>query len=69
VKYSLEKQKHFTQRREVLQGAKEKRHLFFANLCALAPLREIVHSFTASQLPPSSASLPFYTAGPGMERK
>jgi hypothetical protein len=34
VKKSLEEQKHFTQRRKVLEGAKETKQLSFAILCA-----------------------------------
>jgi mRNA-degrading endonuclease RelE of RelBE toxin-antitoxin system len=49
VKKSLEEQKHFTQRRKVLEGAKKTKQLSFAILCALASLREIVHFFTASK--------------------
>jgi hypothetical protein len=41
VKQSLDEQ-HFTQRR------KENKQLFFASLCALASLREIVYFFTPS---------------------
>ena len=49
VKKSLNEQKHSTQRRKVAEGAKRTEQLFFASLCALASLREIVYSFTASQ--------------------
>ena len=45
---SLNKQKHFTRRRKVAEGAKRTKELFFASLCALASLREIVYSFAAS---------------------
>jgi hypothetical protein len=48
VKKSLKEQKHFTQRRKVQEGAKKTKQLFFASLCALASLREIVYFFTAS---------------------
>jgi hypothetical protein len=48
VKKSLKEQKHFTQRRKVQEGAKKRKQLFFASLCALASLREIVYFFTAS---------------------
>jgi hypothetical protein len=59
VKKSPEEQKHFTQRRKVVEGAKKTKQLFFASLCALAPLREIVYFFTAScavgyDLPPAT---------------
>jgi hypothetical protein len=46
---SLKEQKHFTQRRKAQEGAKKRKQLFFARLCALASLREIVHFFTASK--------------------
>jgi hypothetical protein len=49
VKKSLEEQKHFTQRRKVQEGAKKRKQLSFATLCALASLREIVYFFTASK--------------------
>ena len=39
-------QKHFTQRRKVVKGAKQTQMLFFASLCALASLCEIVYFFT-----------------------
>jgi hypothetical protein len=48
VKKSPEEQKHFTQRRKGLEGAKKTEQLLFASLCALASLREIVYFFTAS---------------------
>ena len=48
MKKSQEEQKHFTQRRKALEGAKETKQLFFAILCALASLREIVYFFTVS---------------------
>jgi hypothetical protein len=38
VKKSLEEQKHFTQRRKVEEGAKKRKQLFFASLCAMVPL-------------------------------
>jgi hypothetical protein len=43
-----EKEKDFTQRRKVVEGAKKTRQFFFASLCVLASLREIVDFFTAS---------------------
>jgi len=49
VKKSLEEQKHFTQGRKVQEGAKKRKQLFLASLCALASLREIVYFFTASE--------------------
>ncbi len=48
VKKCREEQKHFTQRRKVAEDAKKTKKLLFANLCALASLREIVYFFTAS---------------------
>jgi hypothetical protein len=41
VKKPLDEQKHFTQRRKVVEGAEKTKQLFFASLCALASLREI----------------------------
>jgi ABC-type multidrug transport system permease subunit len=49
VQKSLKEQKHFTQRRKVQEGAKKRKQLLFASLCALASLREIVYFFTASE--------------------
>jgi hypothetical protein len=49
VKKSLEEQKHFTQRRKVLEGPKKTKQLFFATLCAMASLRETVPFFTPSR--------------------
>jgi hypothetical protein len=43
VKEFLHEQKHFTQRRKVAEDAKRTKELLFANLCALARLREIVY--------------------------
>jgi hypothetical protein len=48
VRKCREEQKHFTQRRKVAEDAKKTKKLLFANLCALASLREIVYFFTAS---------------------
>jgi len=36
--YVWNEQKHFTQRRKVVEGAKKTKHLIFASLCALVPL-------------------------------
>jgi hypothetical protein len=51
VKKSLKEQKHSIPptRDKVQEGAKNRKQLFFASLCALASLREIVYFFTASQ--------------------
>jgi hypothetical protein len=49
VKQSLVGQKHFTQRRKVAKGAKKTKQFFFAGLCALVSLREIVYFFTSSE--------------------
>jgi hypothetical protein len=50
VKKSLKEQKHSIPptRDKVQEGAKNRKQLFFASLCALASLREIVYFFTAS---------------------
>ena len=50
MKKSLEEQKHFIPptRDKVPEGAKKTKKLFFATLCALASLREIVYFFTTS---------------------
>ncbi len=48
VKKPPEQEKHFTQSRKGPEGAKKTKRLFFASLCALASLREIVYFFTAS---------------------
>jgi hypothetical protein len=51
VKLSLDEQKHFIRRLtdKVVEGAEKTKQLFFACLCALASLREIVYFFTASR--------------------
>jgi hypothetical protein len=48
VKKSRNEQKHFTQGRKVAKDAKRTMELYFASLCALASLREIVNYFTPS---------------------
>jgi hypothetical protein len=60
VKKSLEEQKHFIPptRDKVQEGAKKRKQLFFASLCALASLREIVYFFTASPAVGTSAPAP-----------
>jgi hypothetical protein len=49
VKKSPEEQKHFTQSRKGLEGAKKTRQFFFARLCVLAPWRELFDFFTRSK--------------------
>ena len=63
VKKSLNEQKHSTQRRKVAEGAKRTEQLFFASLCALASLREIVCFFTASKPRLRSPAEPDSTRG------
>jgi hypothetical protein len=46
VKKSPEEEKHFTQRRKGLEGAKKTKLLFFACLCVFAPWRELFDFFT-----------------------
>ncbi len=48
VKKSLKNQNSLTQRREVAKVAKQTKEFLLSDLCALAPLREAVHFFTAS---------------------
>jgi len=48
VKKSSEGEKHFTQRRKGLEGAKKTRQFFLACLCVLAPWRELFDFFTPS---------------------
>jgi hypothetical protein len=59
VKKSPEEQKHFTQRRKGLEGAKKTGQFFFARHCVLAPWRELFDFLTRScavgyDLPPVS---------------
>jgi hypothetical protein len=48
VKEPPQEQKHFTQRRKAVEGAKKTRRFFFARLCVLAPWREVFDFFTPS---------------------
>jgi hypothetical protein len=48
VKQSPKEQKHLTQRRNGLEGAKKTRQFFFAGLCALAPWCELFDFFVRS---------------------
>ncbi len=46
VKKSPEEEKHFTQRRKGLEGAKKTKLFFLACLCVFAPWRELFDFFT-----------------------
>jgi hypothetical protein len=48
VKKSPEEEKHFTQRRKGLEGAKKTKLFFLACLCAFAPWRELFDFSTPS---------------------
>jgi hypothetical protein len=48
VKKPPEEEKHFTQRRKGLEGAKKTKLFFSACLCAFAPWRELFDFFTRS---------------------